>query len=47
VFPNAVHGLCTYHLKGNLKSKFRGKELLGMFEQAAYKYRESDFNIAF
>jgi hypothetical protein len=47
VFPEANHGLCTYHLKGNLKSRFRNKKLLEDFEKTARFYLQSEFEEAF
>ena len=35
VFYNATHGVCFYHIKGNIKSKFRmSKTLWNEFEPA-------------
>lgn len=35
VFRNAAHGICFYHVKGNIKSKFRmSKAIQDEFERA-------------
>ncbi|KAH6780923.1 hypothetical protein C2S52_012160 [Perilla frutescens var. hirtella] len=41
VFPRAAHGLCYYHLKNKMTK--RGKNVLALFEDAAYSYRTDIF----
>lgn len=41
VFPGVSHGLCTYHIQGNLKAS---EEVIEIFHDAANAYREDDFN---
>ncbi|XP_016652417.1 PREDICTED: uncharacterized protein LOC107881897 [Prunus mume] len=46
-FPKAAHGVCFYHLKGNMKASFKLKKqdpILGFFVQAAKSYRLAEFN---
>ncbi|CAL2257832.1 unnamed protein product [Prunus armeniaca] len=46
-FPGATHGICYYHLKGNMKASFRLKQrdpILGYFVRAAKSYRLREFN---
>src|SRR6516165_1805039 len=35
IFPEALHGLCVQHIKGNLKAKFKNKYLPSIFEMAS------------
>ncbi|CAL2236702.1 unnamed protein product [Prunus armeniaca] len=47
VFPEAAHGVCFYHLKGNMKASFKLKKrdpILGFFVRAAKSYRLTEFN---
>ncbi|CAL8996235.1 unnamed protein product [Prunus brigantina] len=47
VFPQAAHGICFYHLKGNMKASFKLKKrdpILGFFVRAAKSYRLAEFN---
>ncbi|CAL8174677.1 unnamed protein product [Prunus armeniaca] len=47
VFPEAAHGVCFYHLKGNMKASFKLKKrdpILGFFVRAAKSYRLAEFN---
>lgn len=47
VFPGASHGICFYHLKGNMKASFHLKQrdpILGYFIRAAKSYRLAEFN---
>ncbi|CAL2238189.1 unnamed protein product [Prunus armeniaca] len=47
VFPAASHGICFYHLKGNMKASFQLKQrdpILGYFVRAAKSYRLAEFN---
>ncbi|CAL2228399.1 unnamed protein product [Prunus armeniaca] len=47
VFPGASHGICFYHLKGNIKASFKLKQrdpILGYFVRAAKSYRLAEFN---
>ena len=47
VFSHANHGVCTYHMKQNLKTKFKNVEVHKLFHDAAYTYRLSKFNVIF
>ena len=47
VFPHTSHGVCTYHMKLNLKTKFKNVEIHKLFYDAAYTYRLSEFNVIF
>ena len=47
VFPHASHGVCTYHMKQNLKTKFKNVEVHKLFHDVAYTYQLSEFNIIF
>ena len=38
VFPYASHGVCTYHLKKNLKTRFKSVEVHKLFNDVAYTY---------
>ncbi|CAL8109140.1 unnamed protein product [Prunus armeniaca] len=47
VFPEAAHGVCFYHLKGNMKASFKLKKrdpILGFFVRTAKSYRLAEFN---
>lgn len=44
VFSCAKHVICTRHLKGNLKNRFKQKGIVRLFSQAADSYTISDFN---
>ena len=46
-FPHASHGVCTYHMKQNLKTKFKNVEVHKLFHDVAYTYRLSEFNVIF
>ena len=46
-FPHASHGVCTYHMKKNLKTKFKNVEVHKLFHDVAYTYQLSEFNIIF
>ena len=46
-FPHASHGVCTYHIKQNLKTKFKNFEVHKFFHDTAHIYRSSKFNIIF
>lgn len=41
IFPGVPHGLCTYHVYGNLKAC---DEVIEIFQHAANAYRVDDFN---
>ncbi|KAH6766278.1 hypothetical protein C2S52_017261 [Perilla frutescens var. hirtella] len=41
VYPNAVHGLCYYHIAKNLIRA--GRHVISMFKTAAFAYREEKF----
>ncbi|CAL9019635.1 unnamed protein product [Prunus brigantina] len=47
IFPTAQHGICFYHMKGNMKRTFKLKKrdkLLLYFEQAAKSYGIDEFD---
>ena len=46
-FPYASHGICTYHLGQNLKTKFKNVFVHKLFHDVAYAYRMSDFDTIF
>ena len=39
VFLYASHGVCTYHLKENLKTRFKSVEVHKLFNDVVYTYR--------
>ncbi|KAH9770671.1 SWIM-type domain-containing protein [Citrus sinensis] len=43
-FPNAAYGICTHHLKQNLRAKFKEIEVGAIVELAAKAYRPQHFN---
>ncbi|BBH09175.1 hypothetical protein Prudu_021599 [Prunus dulcis] len=50
VFPTAQHGICFYHMKGNMKHTFtlkKSDKLLLYFEQAAKSYGIAKFDCHF
>ncbi|KAL6320757.1 hypothetical protein AAG906_008757 [Vitis piasezkii] len=47
VFPHARHGVCTYHVGQNLKTKFKNLAIHKLFHDAAHAYRVSEFNFIF
>ena len=47
MFPYASHGVCTYHLKENIKTRFKSVEVHRLFNDAAYTYRLAEFNVIF
>lgn len=42
VFPGTPHGLCTYHIQGNIKRW--GEDVIDIFHYAANANKEDDFN---
>ncbi|XP_044468532.1 uncharacterized protein LOC123198030 [Mangifera indica] len=47
VFPNAHHGWCNHHIKGNMRSRYKQtKHIEGLFWRAAKAYRIEDFQEA-
>ena len=46
-FPLANHGVCTYHMKQNLKTKFKNVEVHKLFHDTAYTHCLSEFNVIF
>ena len=45
VFPLASHGLCGFHIKQNVTTKFRkDKKVIAMFELTSRVYRMYDFD---
>ncbi|RVW14908.1 hypothetical protein CK203_072251 [Vitis vinifera] len=47
VFPHARHGVCTYHVGQNLKTKFKNLAIHKLFHDAAHAYHVSEFNFIF
>ena len=47
LFPHASHGVCTYHLGENLKTKFKNVVVHKLFHDVAHAYRMSDFDTIF
>ncbi|XP_010659523.1 uncharacterized protein LOC104881328 [Vitis vinifera] len=47
VFPHARHGVCTYHVGQNLKTKFKNPAIHKFFHDAAHAYHVSEFNFIF
>ena len=47
VFSHANHGVCTYHMKQNLKTKFKNVKVHKLFHDVAYIYHFSEFNVIF
>lgn len=45
VYPHAAHGLCFHHLTKNFVGF--GRQAITVFENAAYAYRDSDFDESF
>ena len=41
----AIHGVCTYHLKQNLKMRFSSAEVHKLFNDVAYTYCVVEFNV--
>ncbi|RVX01783.1 hypothetical protein CK203_024437 [Vitis vinifera] len=47
VFPHARHGVCTYHVGQNLKTKFKNPAIHKLFHDAAHAYHVLEFNFIF
>ena len=47
LFPHASHGVCTYHLGQNLKTKFKNVVVHKLFHDVAHAYRMSNFDTIF
>lgn len=43
IFPEAEHGICSYHLKQNLKMRFRSAGLMEAYKVAVYTYSRDEF----
>ncbi|XP_022865572.1 uncharacterized protein LOC111385421 [Olea europaea var. sylvestris] len=43
VFPEAHPGYCMYHIRGNLKTMYRGKSIVALFRRAAEAYSFEEF----
>ncbi|XP_022853663.1 uncharacterized protein LOC111375107 [Olea europaea var. sylvestris] len=44
VFPNAHHGYCMYHIQGNLKILYRGKDIVSLFRRVTKAYNIEECN---
>lgn len=44
VFHGVAHGVCTYHIQGNLR-QCRVEWAIDIFQQAARAYRVEDFDL--
>ena len=47
VFHHASHGMFTYHLKQNLKMRFKSVEVHKLFNDIAHTHRLAKFNVIF
>ena len=47
VFPNARHGVYTYHIGQNLKTEFKNPAIHKLFHDVAHAYRVPEFNFIF
>ncbi|RVX11356.1 hypothetical protein CK203_019691 [Vitis vinifera] len=47
VFPFSRHGVCTYHVGQNLKTKFKNPIIHKFFHDATHAYRVLEFNFIF
>jgi len=47
MFPNALHVHCIYHIRQNIKTKFKHENVHTLFYKAAKVYRESEFHKLF
>ncbi|XP_062114778.1 uncharacterized protein LOC133826279 [Humulus lupulus] len=43
VYPGVYHGVCLYHLKQNLRTKFRGLHVHAIFEPASRAYSAQEY----
>ncbi|XP_062100879.1 uncharacterized protein LOC133806807 [Humulus lupulus] len=43
VYPGVYHGVCLYHLKQNLRTKFRGLHVHAIFEAASRAYSAQEY----
>ncbi|XP_022857991.1 uncharacterized protein LOC111378930 [Olea europaea var. sylvestris] len=43
VFPEARHGYCMYHIQGNLKTRYRGSDIVALFRRVAEAYSFEEF----
>ena len=43
----AKHGCCTFHLFGNVKSRFKRSDLWGLYQKANKAYTKQEFNLHF
>ncbi|XP_062118448.1 uncharacterized protein LOC133832076 [Humulus lupulus] len=43
VYPGVYHGVCLYHLKQNLRTKFRGLHVHAIFETASRAYSAQEY----
>ena len=47
MFHHASHGVCTYHLGQNLKTKFKNVVIHKLFHDVAHGYQMSNFDTIF
>ncbi|XP_022868649.1 uncharacterized protein LOC111388195 [Olea europaea var. sylvestris] len=44
VFPGVRHGYSMYHIQGNLKTKYRGKDIISLFRRTTEAYSVEECN---
>ncbi|XP_022867142.1 uncharacterized protein LOC111386884 [Olea europaea var. sylvestris] len=44
IFPDTHHGYCMYHIQGNLKTRYRAKDIVSFFRKAAETYSNEECN---
>ncbi|XP_022874159.1 uncharacterized protein LOC111392982 [Olea europaea var. sylvestris] len=45
VFPDAHHGYCIYYIQGNLKTRYRGKDIVLLFRRVTEAYSIEECNM--
>ncbi|XP_022891340.1 uncharacterized protein LOC111406256 [Olea europaea var. sylvestris] len=45
VFPDTHHGYCMYHIQGNLKPRYRGKDIVSLFRRVTEAYSIEECNM--
>ena len=43
VFPEAAHGLCSFHMKNNVSSTYKNPDITTLFVKASRVYRTDEF----